>query len=69
MLVMSRRVSSAPMGERHQRSVSGEVETDNVVSRSDEAVLMLLVSLRPRPQRRGLGRVGGVLRPLVGGLG
>jgi hypothetical protein len=28
------RVSSAPMGERRQRPVSGEVETDNAVSRA-----------------------------------
>jgi hypothetical protein len=32
MWVMSQGVSSAPMGKRRQRPVSGEVETNNAVS-------------------------------------
>jgi hypothetical protein len=32
--VTSQGVSSAPMGERHQRPVSGKAETDDVISRA-----------------------------------
>jgi hypothetical protein len=39
------------MGERHQRPVLGEAETNNVVFwGSDEAVMMFVVGLCPRPR-------------------
>jgi hypothetical protein len=47
---MSREVSSAPMGEWHQRSVSGEWKMDNAAFRArGEAVMLPGVVLCPRP--------------------
>jgi hypothetical protein len=62
---MSQGVSSALIGERRQRLVLGEAETDNVVSgASDEAVMMLWVGLCPRPSAEASGESEVHPRPL-----
>jgi hypothetical protein len=64
-----RGVSSAPMGERHQRPVSGEPEIDDVIPEARTRQWWCCGLACACAPALGLGRVGDVPRPLVWGLG